>query len=151
MLLEVKNGILVRKRLHGPPKLQALDPDVGEDYDEAKHGDTLRAELNIDHLTPVQLSTLTAVIKKYWRVFSKEGVTTPVKDYECEIGTGTARPIRCRNPNFGPLETPLIEKAIAKLVEVGHVGQIHNDEWLSKPLLATKPHQENVTDIEEFV
>ena len=30
-----------RKRLHDPPKLQAIDPDFGEEYDEAKHGDTL--------------------------------------------------------------------------------------------------------------
>ena len=71
MLPEVKNGRLIRKQLHDPPKLQALDPDFGEDYDEAKHGDTLRAELNIAHLTPAQRSTLTAVIKKYWRVFRK--------------------------------------------------------------------------------
>ena len=65
MLPEVKNGRLIRKRLHDPPKLQALDPDFGEEYDEAKHGDTLRSELNIAHLTPSQRSMLTAIIKKY--------------------------------------------------------------------------------------
>ena len=63
----------------------------------------------------------------------------------------TAKPIHCRNPNFGPLETPLIEKAIAKLCELNHVGPIHDGEWLAKPLLAAKPHQENVTDIADFV
>ena len=111
----------------------------------------LKEELKIAHLTSFQQSVLTAVIKKYWRVFSKEGVTTPVKDYECEIDTGDAKPMRCRNPNFGPLETPLIEKAIAKLVELTHVSPIHDGQWLSKPLLAAKPHQENVTDIANFV
>ena len=116
-----------------------------------KHGETLRAELKIAHLTPHQRSVLTTLIKKYWRVFSKKGVTTPVKDYECEIYTGNARPIRYRNPNFGPLETPLLEKAIAKLIELGHIGQIHDGEWLSNPLIAAKPHQENVTDIANFV
>ena len=44
-----------------------------------------------------------------------------------------------------------MEKAIAKLVELGHMGQIHDGEWLSKPLLTAKPHQENVTNIEDFV
>ena len=29
--------------------------------------------------------------------------------------------------------------------------QIHDGEWLPKPLLAAKPHQENVTDIADFV
>ena len=76
MLPDVKDGRLSRKRLHETLDLQAIDPDFGEEYDEAKHGDTLRAELNIAHLTPFQRSTLTAVIKRYWRVFSKEGVTT---------------------------------------------------------------------------
>ena len=52
MLPEVKNGQLIRKRLHDPPKLQAIDPDFEEDYDKVKHGDTLGAELNIAHLTP---------------------------------------------------------------------------------------------------
>ena len=46
--------------------------------------------------------------------FCKEGVTTPIKDYECEIDTGNAAPVRCRNPTFGPHKTPIIEKAIAQ-------------------------------------
>jgi len=37
-------------------------------------------------------------------------------------------------------------------MNLGHVVQIHGDgDWLSKPLLAVKPHQENVTDIKDFV
>ena len=94
---------------------------------------------------------MTAIIKKYWRVFSKQGVSTPVKDYECEIDTGDAKPIRCKTPTFGPHETPIIEKAIATLVQLGLADQIFYGEWLSKPLLAAKPHQENVTDIDDFV
>ena len=50
-----------------------------------------------------------------------------------------------------PLGNALMEKEIEKVVELGHVGQIHDGEWLSKPLLAAKPHQENVIDIENFV
>ena len=51
-----------------------------------------------------------------------------MKDYECKIDTGDAAPIRCRNPKFDPHETPLIERAVAKLVELGHVMQIHEGE-----------------------
>ena len=67
-----------------------------------------------------------------------------MKDYECEHDTGDTAPVRCS-------ETPIIEKAIAKLVELGLAYQIHDGEWLSKPLLAAKLHQENVTDIADFV
>ena len=41
---------------------------------------------------------------------------------------------------LGPPVVPLI-----------HVGPVHEGEWLAKPLLATKLHQENVTDIADFV
>ena len=54
MLPDVKEGRLICKRVHDPPKIQDVDPDFGEDYDEAKHGDILRAELVIAHLTPFQ-------------------------------------------------------------------------------------------------
>ena len=47
MLPDIKEGRLIRKRLHESPDLQAIDPGFGEDYDEAKHSETLRAELNL--------------------------------------------------------------------------------------------------------
>ena len=41
---------------------------------------------------------------------------------------------------------------IAKLYlyEVGHIQQLHYDQWLFQALLAPKPHQEHVRDIEDF-
>jgi len=148
MLPEVKAGRLIRKRKHIAPPLTDIDPNFGVEYDELLHGTMLRTELDVSHLTPPQQAILTALIKKYWRVFSKEGVTTPVKYYECKIDTGDAKPVACKNATFGRHELPIIEKAIAKLLELGHIEQIFEGEWLSKPLLAAKPHQENVTNIE---
>ena len=151
MLPEVKAGRLIRKRKHPAPPLTDIDPNFGVEYDDSKHSDLLRKHLDVSHLTPPQQLVLTNLIKKYWRVFSKEGVTTPVKDYECEIDTGDAKPFACKDPTFGPREQPIIEKAISKLLALGHIKQIHDSEWLSKPLLAAKPHQENVTNINNFV
>ena len=71
MLPDVEGGNLIRKRVHKPPNINDIDPNFGEEYDEAKHGEILREELKIAHLTEFQQSVLTAVIKKYWRVFSK--------------------------------------------------------------------------------
>ena len=45
-----------------------------------------------------------------------------------------------------------MEDAISKLLQLDHVVEpTHNGSWLAKTLLAPKPHQENVTDIENFV
>ena len=38
LLPEVKAGRLIRKRRHEAPKLDEMDPNFGEEYDEAKHG-----------------------------------------------------------------------------------------------------------------
>ena len=131
--------------------MSSVNPAFGEEYDAVKHAKHLQSDLNIAHLTLIQRERLTSLIKKYYRVFSKAGVVTPVKDYVCDIDTGSARPICCRNPTFGPLETPVMEHAMAKLLDLGHIRQIIDGQWLSKPLLAPKPHQENVTSIDNFV
>ena len=52
LLPDVKDGRSICKRLHNPPELKAIDPDFGEKYKEGKHGNTVRVELKIAHLTP---------------------------------------------------------------------------------------------------
>ena len=137
--------------MHNAPPIDDIDPNFGEEYDEDIKSKMICTELNIAHLAHFQCSILIVVIKLYWRIFSKKGVICPVKNYECKIDSGNACHIACKIPSFVPLETPHIEKAIAKLVELGHAKQIHDGAWLSKPLLPTKPHQENVTDIKDFL
>ena len=44
-----------------------------------------------------------------------------------------------------------MRKAIAGLEQVGHIRQIHDGRWLFKCVLAAKPHQEHVRDINDFV
>ena len=150
MVPSSSSGRLICKRLHPAPDINSVDINFGEVFDTVLHGPEL-AKLSLSHLTPPQRTTLLNLIKNYWRIFSKKGVTVPVKDYQCEIDTGRARPIACKNPSFGPRELPIIKKAIAKLLELGYVLQIFDGAWLSKPLLAPKPHKKNVTDIQSFV
>ena len=90
-------------------------------------------------------------MKEFWCVFDDRGLTIPVRDYECEIDTGDHAPVACRNTNYGPLETPKIEKAIAQLLSLGLIYQVFGGTWCSKGLLTPKPHQEHITDIDDFV
>ncbi len=75
----------------------------------------------------------------------------PVKNYECIIDTGDASPIAVKNICCGPKEIPIMRKAIAVLEQVGHIRQIHDGRWLCKCVLAAKPHQEHIRDINDFV
>jgi hypothetical protein len=44
-----------------------------------------------------------------------------------------------------------MHRCIAALEKVGHIRQVHNGEWLFKALLASKPHQEHLSNIADFV
>ena len=74
-----------------------------------------------------------------------------MKDYECVIDTGSARPISVKKINYGPPETPVMCKCIAALSKLDHISQIFDGQWMFKALLAPNPHQEHITDIKDFV
>jgi hypothetical protein len=84
-------------------------------------------------------------------VFNDRGTFTPIKSYECVIDTGTAAPISIKKINYGTRETPIMRKCIAVLAKVGQIVQVHGGRWLFKALLAAKPHQEHVSNIDDFV
>jgi hypothetical protein len=91
------------------------------------------------------------LIKKYWPVFDKKVIFNTVKNYECVIDTGDAKPIAVKKILYGPKEIPIMWNAIAALEKVGNIQQIYDGPWLFKVLLAPKPQQEHVRDIDNFV
>ena len=90
------------------------------------------------------------LIQKYWSVFDDKGQFIPVRDYTCSIDTGSARPIAVKKIHYGPREIPIMCKCIASLEKMGHSRQIHDGEWLFKALLAPKPHQEHISNIDNL-
>jgi hypothetical protein len=67
--------------------------------------------------------------------------------YECGIDTGDASLFLCGNVNYGPRKSKITEKHIAALLEMKHINEINHSSWMSKVLLAYKPHQETIYDI----
>jgi hypothetical protein len=111
----------------------------------------MRGDLDLSHLEPDVQEQVYSIIRQFWSVFDGKGYTVPVKNYECIIDTGTAAPIAVKKINYGEHEIPIMRKCIAKLAEVGHIRQIHEGGWLFKALLAPKPHQEHIYNIDDFV
>jgi hypothetical protein len=103
------------------------------------------------HLEPHVRDKVYAIVQKYWSVFNDKGIFIPIKNYKCVIDTGDAQPITVKKINYGLKETPIMRDAIAALAKVDHTRQIHDGRWLFKALLAPKPHQEHVHDIDKFV
>ncbi len=90
-------------------------------------------------------------MQKYWSFFDDKEQFIPVKDYTCSINTGNACPICVKKINYGPRKIPIMRKCIALLMKLDHIPQVHNGGWLFKALLAPKPHQEHVSNINDFV
>ena len=150
-LLHNTVGNVIRKRKHPAPSLDDIDPAFFVPFDRSTHGAILDQQLKIDHLPPDQQQQLRAVIINYWSVFNPDGLHVPVRDYECVIDTGNHRPISVQKIHYGPREIPIMEKSIAALLKLGHIKQIHGGSWQFKALLAAKPHQEDITNIDNFV
>jgi hypothetical protein len=151
LLCNVDGGVILRKLKHPPPFLDKVDPLFFCKYNKAKHGEQMRRDLDPSHLKPHVCNQVYDLVKKYWPVFDENGVFIPVKNYKCVIDTEDSPPIAVKQILYGLKETPIMQKAIAALKKVGQIHQITDGCWLFKALLAPKPHQEHVQNIDDFV
>jgi hypothetical protein len=151
LLHNINGRPILRKLKHPPLPLDMVDPTFHFSFDECLHGKRLCMQLNLSHLHPSVQPKVTALVKKYWSVFDKHGVWVPVWNYECVIDTGATHPIAVKKIQYGPKELPIMQKAISALEKVGHIRQMHDGHWLFKAILAAKPHQEHVLNINDFV
>jgi hypothetical protein len=150
-LHNVKGGPILRKRKHPASPLDDIDPSFEAHYDKATHGTWLQQELNLTYLNPPMWEGIYKLLQKYWSVFDNKCLFILVKDYKCSIGTGSTRPICIKKIHYGPQEIPSMRKCISTLAKLDPMHQIHCNEWMFKALLASKPHQEHVRHIDDFV
>ena len=152
LLHSVEGGPLLRKLRHSAPDLDSpVDPSFLSVFDPDIHESQMRKELDLSHLPLDVQDQIYSLIREFWSVFDSKGVTVPVKLYECIVNTGSTRLIAIKKIHYGEKEIVILRKCIAALAKVGHIRQIHNGKWLFKALLAPKPHQEHVCDIDNFV
>eukprot|EP00956_Cyclotella_meneghiniana_P041345 scaffold223534_cov34-Cyclotella_meneghiniana.AAC.1 len=78
-------------------------------------------------------------------------MSIPVRDYVCHIDTGSAKPYKAKRVQYGPRESAKMQPMIDKLQEIDQIYQVFDGEWLSPCLLAPKPHQEHVHNIDDYV
>ena len=89
MLPEIKAGRLLRKRCHETPRLDDIDPNFGEKFDEAKHGQMLKDELNISHLSVHQQNVLCAFIINIGDFSAKRALPPLSKIMNIKLTQGT--------------------------------------------------------------
>ena len=152
LLHNIDGGPVLRRLKHPAPDLNApVDPAFFSEFIPEKHEAQMRQEVDLSHLDPDLQEKIYSLIREFWSVFNSKGIFVPVKYYECVIDTGDARPIAVKKILYGKCKTVIMQRCIAALAKVGHIEQITDGQWLLKALLALKPHQETVYNIEDFV
>ena len=90
------------------------------------------------------------IIQRYWDCFAKAGARRTILGYEFAIDTGASKPVCARKMQYGPHESDIIMAQIEELLQNEWIRECEGP-WGSIIVLAAKPHQEHVTDINDFV
>ena len=91
------------------------------------------------------------LVIKYWCCFREEGFNIPVYGYEKVIDTGAAPPVNCKKIHYGLHESPIMQKTIDGLLAQDMIIEDTDSSWNSNIVLAPKPHQGHVTEIDNFI
>ena len=152
VLHDIDGSPILRKLRHPMPDLNGpIDPCFNHPFIAKQHEALVCKKMNLSHLDPDLQEKIYSAIREYKSVFDEWGVFIPVKNYKCVIDTGNARPIAVNIILYGEHETVIMRKCISALAKVGHIRQVTDGSWLFNALLAAKPHQEHVINIEDFV
>ena len=106
---------------------------------------------SLDPSIPSELKQhIKSIVIKYWDCFCKRGVHRHILGFEFGIDTGTAEPVSCSNQSYGFHEARIIMEQIVDLLKNDWIEECLGP-WASKIVLAPKPHQEHVNDIDDFI
>ena len=67
------------------------------------------------------------------------------------VDTGNHKPICVPQPRYGLFESPIMQKTIDNLLALNFITPDTSSPWGFKITLAPKPHQEDITDINDFI
>jgi hypothetical protein len=121
-------------------------------FNEATNLKELNANLVLDPSLSIDTrNRVISFVKEFWDIFNEAGVKIPIQGYEMVIDTGKHRPIAVRKPHYGMHESPIMQKTIDKLLELGFIARDSTSPWGFRITLAPKPHQESVVDIDDYI
>ena len=119
------------------------DPDTIILYNEETHGATLNKSIQWEDCPEEWRPEITEIIKRHWDVFAPEGLKNHIRGFVCHIDTGTAQPVCCNIPRYGPHEARVITQLTRGLEANGLIEEAQSP-WGAQVVLAAKPNQDHV-------
>jgi len=101
-------------------------------------------------VAPEIRTAIVDIIESHWDCFYGAGVQFPILYFEFAIDTGASPPVCCKKPHYGPHESKIIMEQLEVLKANGWIRKCFG-AWGSSIVLAAKPHQEHIIDINEFI
>jgi hypothetical protein len=143
------NGNSLRKLKSAALALSPPNPSFNHVYCPEKDVAKLDANLILDqHMSPNMNNPAKSFVQELWDVFREEGVKIPIQVYKMVIDTRKHQPIVCCQPHYGLHETPIMQKTIIKILALGFIKPDSTSPWGARITLTPKPHQENITEME---
>ena len=105
---------------------------IGNDFDDPTRNDIIQ------------------IIQKYWDCFWKEGASRKKIGYGFGIDTGDSKPVCCKKPAYVPHESKIIMDRFQQLF-ANRCSKLCKLPWGSLIVISAKPHQEHVTEINDFI
>ena len=140
---------VIRRTISLPPPLTTrLDLIL---WNEMIHQPQLDKDLHLStNIDPTVSVTILRVIRDHWDAFDEKGVNRPVIGYEFCVDTCGSPPVCCRLPKYIIHEYKVVTEQIQAL---------ENNKWIrysqgtlgSMIVHTSKPHQEEVTSIDDFI
>ena len=100
--------------------------------------------------TTQQKEQVLSLVKKYWDCFCKRGAKRTILEYEFGVDTGASQPVACRVKQYGPHESKIMMEQVEGLLANDWIEETKG-AWGSIIVLAPKPHQEHIEDIDDFI
>ena len=91
------------------------------------------------------------LVQDFWSCFREDGLIIPIHGYEMVIDTGASPPVNAKKIHYGSHESPIMQKTIDVLLKSGLIIEDSESSWNSNIVLAPKPHQEHVTEIDDYI
>ena len=99
----------------------------------------------------LQKTTIQDIVKEHLCTFCNKGVSVSVKHYEMVINTGNAPPVSVKKLHYGLFETLIMQKTIDMLLSYNFIVQDYSSPYNSNIVLAPKPHQEDIKNIDDYI
>jgi hypothetical protein len=99
---------------------------------------------------PSIVAQISMVIQHRWDCFYKDGAWNSILGFEFAIDTSALAPVCCPKPQYGPHKSKIILEHIQLLIHNNWIEEC-GGAWSSLIVLAPKPHQEHINEIDDFI